>query len=52
MFIWLTMPQKGLGVLLPLMLPQLLDLISNIINLLKPLTETLIREEGQIYRVP
>ena len=46
MFIWLTMHQKGLGVLLLLMQPQLLDLISNRFSLLKHLTEPLIREGG------
>ena len=46
MFIWSIMHQKGLGVLFLPMLPQLLDLISNRFNLLKYLTELLIREGG------
>ena len=41
---WLTMHQKGLRVLLLLMQPQLLDLISNRLSLLKHITEPLIKE--------
>ena len=46
MFIWLIMHQKGLGVLLLLMQPHLLDLISNKFSLLKHLSEPLIKEGG------
>ena len=46
------MHQKGLGVLLLLMQPQLLDLISNKFSLLKHLTKPLIREGGQTHLVP
>ena len=52
MFIWSIVHQKALGVLLLLMQPQLLDLISNKLSLLKNLTMPLIIKGRETHLVP